>query len=64
MTSPRALVLGPAVYSKDGVFILTSQEKWTKAKVQFKEVWGMLEKDLEKLSQKQLEQVQLTGSTQ
>jgi hypothetical protein len=43
--------------SKDGVFVLTSQEKWDKAKAQLKEVMEMLEKDPDKLSRKRLEQI-------
>jgi hypothetical protein len=43
--------------TKDGVFVLTSQEKWTKAKDHLKEVWEMLENDPDKLSRKRLEQI-------
>jgi hypothetical protein len=43
----------------DGVFVLTSQEKWTKAKDQLEEVWDMLESDPDNLlSRKRLEQIQ------
>jgi hypothetical protein len=40
------------------VFVLTSQEKWTKAKNHLKEVWDMLENNPDKLSRKRLEQIQ------
>ena len=43
--------------SKDGVFVLTFQEKWDKAKSQLREVWKMLELDPDKLSRKRLEQI-------
>jgi hypothetical protein len=41
----------------DGVHVLTSQEKWDKAKGLLKEVWEMLERDSGKLSRKRLEQI-------
>jgi hypothetical protein len=42
---------------KDGVHMLTSQEKWDKAKRLLHEVWTMLEDRPEKLSRKRLEQI-------
>jgi hypothetical protein len=41
----------------DGVFVLTSQEKWDKAKALLGEVIEMLDADPEKLCQKRLEQI-------
>jgi hypothetical protein len=43
--------------TEDGVFALTSQEKWTKAKAQLEEVWDMLERNPDKMPRKRLEQV-------
>jgi hypothetical protein len=41
----------------DEVFVLTSQEKWDKAKAQLVEVQEMLNSDPSKLSRKRLEQI-------
>jgi hypothetical protein len=54
---PGAWAGGVIVTTDDGVFVLTSQEKWDKAKVQIEEVRLMLAKDPEKLSRKRLEQI-------
>jgi hypothetical protein len=41
----------------DGVFVLTSQEKWDKAKALLAEVIEMLDADPENLSRMRLEQI-------
>jgi hypothetical protein len=38
--------------TEDGVFVLTLEEKWTKAKAQLEEVWDMLERDPDKMPRK------------
>jgi hypothetical protein len=55
--SPGAWAGSVIKTTKDGVFVLTSQEKWTKAKAQLKEVWDMLESDPDRLSGKRLKQI-------
>jgi hypothetical protein len=42
---------------KNGVHVLTSQEKWDKTKRLLKEVWDMLEDNPKSLCQKRLEQI-------
>jgi hypothetical protein len=54
---PGAWAGGVIITTDDGVFVLTSQEKWDKAKAQVEEVRMMLEKDPEKISRKRLEQI-------
>jgi hypothetical protein len=41
----------------EGVFVLTSQEKWTKLKDMLQEIWEMLKKDPAAISRKHLEQI-------
>jgi hypothetical protein len=55
--SPGAWAGGVVRTLDDGVFILSSQEKWDKAKVLLEEVQQMLNEDPTKLSRKRLEQI-------
>ncbi len=48
----RGIKTGP-----DGTFVLTSREKWDKARTQMKEVLAMLTKDPTKMNRKRLEQI-------
>jgi hypothetical protein len=54
--NPGAWAEGVIQTTDDGVFVLTSQEKWDKAKLQIEEVRAMLERDSKALPRKQLEQ--------
>jgi hypothetical protein len=55
--SPGAWAGGVVRTTDDGVFVLTSQEKWDKAKAFVNEVQGMLDEDPLSLSRKRLEQI-------
>jgi hypothetical protein len=55
--SPGAWAGGVIRTTQAGVFVLTSREKWEKAKAQLEEVRLMVEKDPENLSRKRLEQI-------
>jgi hypothetical protein len=55
--SPGAWAGGVICTTPEGVFVLTSREKWNKAKAQLEEVRLMILKDPEKLSRKRLEQI-------
>lgn len=55
--SPGAWAGGVVKTSDVGVFVLTSQEKWTKAKALVEEVQKMLDEDPSRLSRKRLEQI-------
>jgi hypothetical protein len=55
--SPGAWAGSVVCTGKEGVHVLTSQEKWDKAKQLLQEVKAMLEYDPEKLSRKRLEQI-------
>jgi hypothetical protein len=55
--SPGAWAGGVIKTTDDGVFVMTSQEKWDKAKAQIEEVRIMLERDPNKLNRKRLEQI-------
>jgi hypothetical protein len=55
--NPGAWAGSVILTTEDGVLILTSQEKWTKAKAQLEEVWDMLESNPDNLSWKRLEQI-------
>jgi hypothetical protein len=50
--SPGAWAGGGIQMTKEGVFVLTSQEKWDKAKAQLEEVLLMLERNPTEMSQK------------
>jgi hypothetical protein len=54
---PGAWAGGVIRTTKDGVFVLTSQEMWDKAESQVEEVRQILEKDPSKLSRKRLKQI-------
>jgi hypothetical protein len=56
--SPGAWAGSMIQMTKDGVFVLTLQEKWDKAKARVNKVWKMLKKDPENLPRKRLEQIQ------
>ncbi len=55
--SPGAWAGGVVRTTDDGVFVLTSQEKWDKAKAHLNEVQGMLDDDPSSLSRVCLEQI-------
>jgi hypothetical protein len=55
--SPGAWAGGVVRTTDEGVFVLTSQEKWEKAKAQLKEVQEMMDVDSSKMSRKRLEQI-------
>jgi hypothetical protein len=55
--TPGAWAGAVVITTDDGVFVLTSQEKWDKAKAQLEEVRLMLEADPTKLPRKRLEQI-------
>jgi hypothetical protein len=64
LQTPPGVWAGSVVRTgKDGVHVLTSQEKWNKAKRLLKEVWEMLEKNPEKLLRKRLGFLQYVRQT-